>query len=79
MAPSQAALMVFEARLKNRGARPWLPDLNDTAMNQATYDVVHAKLLEEGYTDYADYELSWEGELRCTGDNPYPAIPEYTK
>lgn len=48
MAPSQAALMVFEARLKNRGARPWLPDLNDTAMNQATYDVVHAKLLEEG-------------------------------
>ena len=47
------------------------------AMRQATYDGVHAKLLEEGYTDYADYNLSWEGELRCTGDTPYPAIPEF--
>ena len=48
-----------------------------TAMHQATFDAVHAKLLDEGYTDYADYAVSWEGELRCTGDNPYPAIPEW--
>lgn len=48
-----------------------------TAMQQATFDAVHAKLLDEGYTDYADYELSYSGELRCTGDNPDPAIPEF--
>ncbi|RYC05272.1 hypothetical protein [Nocardioides zhouii] len=48
-----------------------------TAMQQATFDAVHAKLLDEGYTDYADYELSYSGELRCTGDNPDPAIPAW--
>ena len=48
-----------------------------TAMRQATYEAVHAKLLDEGYTDYADYNISYEGELRCSGDNPYPAIPEF--
>ena len=48
-----------------------------TAMHQATFDAVHAKLLDEGYTEYADYELSYSGELRCTGDNPDPAIPEF--
>lgn len=48
-----------------------------TAMHQATFDAVHAKLLDEGYTEYADYELSYNGELRCTGDNPDPAIPEF--
>lgn len=48
-----------------------------TAMQQATFDAVHAKLLDEGYTRYADYELSYSGELRCTGDNPYPAIPDF--
>ena len=48
-----------------------------TAMHQATFDAVHAKLLDEGYTDYADYELSYRGELRCTGDNPYPASPDF--
>ncbi|RYB89618.1 hypothetical protein EUA06_13485 [Nocardioides glacieisoli] len=50
-----------------------------TAMQQATYDAVHTKLLDEGYTDYADYNLSWEGELRCTGDNPYPNIPQFLR
>jgi hypothetical protein len=48
-----------------------------TAMQQATFDAVHTKLLDEGYTAYADYELSYSGELRCTGDNPDPAIPEF--
>lgn len=50
-----------------------------TAMFQATNDAVHAKLLDEGYTDYADFNTSYSGELRCTGDNPYPGIPEFAK
>lgn len=47
------------------------------AMRRATYEALTAKLVEEGYTDYEDNNYSYSGELRCTGDNPYPAVPDW--
>lgn len=49
------------------------------AVYQAETEAILAKLADEGYTEYEDYNYSWSSELQCSGSNAYPGLPEFAK
>ncbi|MCW2856169.1 MAG: hypothetical protein JWR52_1784 [Marmoricola sp.] len=47
------------------------------AVMQALSGAINAKLAEEGFATYVP--VTWGGELRCSGSNPTPSVPEWLK